>query len=206
MTQHITTAVLILTMMLNTAATAGQSHAGSETDGVVLLGQCYAFILKAPAGWVLDTTVAKSSGLAATLYPEGSSWKGGISVMYVRVIYKDKHKRTLGDVVQSDIKEFKSRNRTTTVSSMPAVTTRDRKRALMRHFYDAQNKNEEAVAYIDELRLCSSGSNRVGRYGERGVVVLVVLSSRTRKDYDRSLEAFRQLAGSYFFVHELAGL
>jgi len=190
MTQHITTAVLILTMALNTAATAGQSHAGSETDGVVLLGQCYAFILKEPAGWVLDTTVAKSSGLAATLYPEGSSWKEGISVMYVRVIYKDKHKRTLGDVVQSDIKEFKSRNRNTTVSSMPAVTTRDRKRALMRHFYDAQNKNEEAVAYIDEP--C--------------VVVLVVLSSRTRKDYDRSLEAFRQLAGSYFFVHELAGL
>jgi hypothetical protein len=156
-------------------------------DGVILLGQCFAFILKEPQGWKLDSSAGKSDGVDAVIYRDGQSWRDGTAVMYVRVIYKNRHKKTIEDVIRGDANEFKAANSNSTVSVMPSLTTRDKKEAMLRHFYDAQNKNEEAVAYIDEP--C--------------VVVIIVLTSRTKQEYSESLRAFHDLTASYFFVHEL---
>ena len=70
---------------------------------------------------------------------------------------------------------------------MRHALTRDKKEAEMRYFYDAENRNHEAVAYIDEAK----------------VIVLMVVTSRNKEEYSKSLPAFKGMVSSYFFVNEL---
>ena len=190
MNKQIGSTIVILVLSLNVAmASPPGGQTGDKVDGVILMGQAFAFILKEPPGWILDTSAGKSSGLHAVVYREGSSWKDGVAVMYVRVLYKNQDRKTLEDVIQSDIKDFKDANRNSTVSPMRALMTRDKKQAKMRRFHDAQNKNWEAVAYIDQP--CT--------------VAIMALTSRTESEYANSLPAFESFVASYFFFKELAG-
>ncbi|MBI3652207.1 MAG: hypothetical protein HY231_14395 [Acidobacteria bacterium] len=182
---------LTLALLLNTSFASKQKYRNREgVDGTILMGQHYAFILKEPNGWNLDTSSRKSNGLDAVLYTEGSSWKDAIAVMYVRVVYKDQKRKTVEQIINDDIKEFKSASKNSTVSPMPFTTTRDKKKAITRYCYDDEYKNYESVAYIDE----PSG------------VVIIVLTSRNKEEYSKSLPAFKDLVASYFFVNELVNV
>jgi hypothetical protein len=159
----------------------------SNDDGSIFLGRHYAFILKEPKGWVMDNTAAKTQGLQAVLYQEGSSWKDAVAVMYVRVIYKDEKAATREQVINEDISDFMKQNALSKVSESPVLPTRDKKEAVVKGFYDASNKNYDSVAFIDEPR----------------VVVILALSSRNKEAFDKAQPAFKTLVGSYFFAKDL---
>jgi hypothetical protein len=135
----------------------------------------------------MDDATAKSQGLEAVLYGKGSSWKQAVAVMYVRVIHKDKRQPTAEKVIADDISEFLKQRPGSTVSDSPELATRDKKKAVVKGFFDATNKNYDSVAFIDEPK----------------VVVILALSSREKKEFEKSLPAFKTLVGSYFFVREL---
>jgi hypothetical protein len=187
--RHSVLLILGFVLTLQAASAPQQNNRPKHgVDGTILLGCDYAFILKEPNGWVLDTSVGNKQGMDAVLYPEGSSWKESTAVMYVRIIYKNAtDKKTIDQVIQDDIDTFKAASSDSTVTSMPSFTTRDKKSAIAKNFYDAHNKNYEAVGFIDEPK----------------VVVIAVLSSRSKEDYDKSLSSFKDLIASYFFVKEL---
>jgi hypothetical protein len=188
MRKSIGIAGLTLALLLNTSYAFQQKYRNRDgVDGTILLGQHYAFILKEPTGWNLDTSAGKSSGLDAVLNINGSSWKDGVAVMYVRVVYKDQARKTVEQVIKNDMEEFKNANKDSTVSSMPIISTRNKTKAITKFFYDAAHKNYENVAYIDEQK----------------VVVIMVLTSRNKEGYSKSVSAFRNLVASYFFVDEL---
>jgi hypothetical protein len=107
--------------------------------------------------------------------------------MYVRVVYKDETKPTLGKVIADDASDFLKQSPDSKVSPSSALSTRDKKQAIVKGFYDGANKNYESVAFIDEPK----------------VVVIVALSSRNKQEFDKSLPAFQALVGSYFFVKDL---
>jgi hypothetical protein len=179
-------AVSIL-FLLWISVSAFDQNPRNGVDGTILLGPHYSFILKEPAGWVLDGATAKSQDLDAVLYREGSSWKDAVAVMYARVIQKDQEKATMERVITEDVKDFLKQSRESKVSESPELETRDKKRAIVKRFYDAANKNYESVAFIDEPK----------------VVVILALSSRNKDEFEKSLQAFKALVGSYFFVKEL---
>jgi hypothetical protein len=164
------------------------SQKADGTDGTILLGRHYGFILKEPDGWVIDNSAGKRQGLDAVLYREGSSWKNAVAVMYARVISKDKTRPTVEKVISDDVSDFLKQSRESRVSELPKMRTRDKKKVVVKRFYDAENKNYESVAFIDEPK----------------VVVILVLSSRYKDEFEKSLPAFEVLVGSYFFVKELA--
>jgi len=170
---------------------AFESHALNQkpdgTDGTILMGRHYSFILKEPSEWVLDGETAKSQGLQSVLYKTGSSWKAAVVVMYVRVIYKDETQPTLQKIIRNDVADFLKQSRDSKVSDSRALPTRDKKQAIVKGFFDGANKNYESVAFIDEPK----------------VVVILALSSRKKDEFDKSLPAFQALVGSYFFVKEL---
>lgn len=175
----------ILVLLFISASAFGQKSDG--TDGTILLGRYYAFILKEPGGWVMDGAAAKSQGLETVLYRVGSSWKNAPAVMYARVIYKDETQSTVEKVISDDVSDFLKLSRESRVADLPALGTRDKKISVVKGFYDAKNKNHEAVAFIDEPK----------------VVVILALSCRDQDEFDKSLPAFKALVGSYFFVKEL---
>lgn len=151
------------------------------TQGTIIPGRQVSFVLKEPAGWVLDTQAGRAEGVDAVLYPEGSSWKNAVAVMYARVVRKDETQDTVAKVIDNDVAEFMKLSKESKVSDASTLQTRDRKQAVVKMFYDAANKNHESVAFIDESK----------------VVVILALSSRDKGEYEKALPAFQALVGSY---------
>ncbi len=180
---------VILLVVGNISAFRQDPRNRNGVDGTILIGRNYSFILREPAGWLLDGTSGKAQGVDTVIYREGESWKTGVAVMYARVIPKDsKERETIQKVIENDVNEFKKANQMSRVSELTPLTTRDKKNATVKDFYDAGNKNFETVAYIDEPK----------------VVIIIVLTVRQKEDFDKAFPAFKDLVGSYFFVQELS--
>jgi hypothetical protein len=178
--------IFLLILLGVSISVAGQKR--DDTDAVILLGNNFSFSLKEPAGWVLDSEVAKQQGLQAVIYPAGSTWKDSVVVMYARVIYKDEAQPTIEKVISDDISDFMKLSKESTVADAPSIETRDKRKGISKIFYDAANKNYESVTFIDGPK----------------VVVILALSSRDKKEYEKAQPAFKALASSYFFFAPLA--
>ncbi|HEV2834736.1 MAG TPA: hypothetical protein VGW58_05440 [Pyrinomonadaceae bacterium] len=177
MTTHILTLILIV-LVWSGAALAQRPD---STDGTVFIEEHVSFVLKEPLGWVLDVETAKVERVQAVLYREGSSWRDGVAVMYVRVIHKDETQPTIAKVIANDVAQFLKASKESTISDSPSIQTRDKKNSVVKVFYDAANKNFESVAFIDEAK----------------VVVIIALSSREKGEYEKAVPAFDALVGSY---------
>jgi hypothetical protein len=185
---HRLTIVIALVLLVGAAArTSGQKSDGP--DGTIFLGPSYSFVLKEPAGWVMDSQTAKSQDLEAVFYREGSSWKDAVAVMYARVIHKDETQDTVEKVITNDVTDFLKLNKESRVSDSAPLQTRSKKEGTSKEFYDAANKNYEIVTFIDEPK----------------VVVILALSSRDKREYEKALPAFKSLVASYFVFTPLVG-
>jgi hypothetical protein len=181
---HVVTLTLLAAVAIPVTATQGVGSGDKEAG--IILDNGISYVLSAPDGWVLDTTSGAQQGLAAVFYPQGSSWSAGRTVMYARVVEKRSGRRTLQGLVDADVREFRAASRRSTARSGLPLRTRNGQQAIVRYFFDGQNTNSEAVAYIDTPK----------------AVVLLVLSSRTRQSYAAALPAFKQLVGSYALLGE----
>jgi hypothetical protein len=93
--------------------------------------------------------------------------------------------RTLQTLMAQDEKAFKQRaprGRITDGGTLP--TGAANKTARVRYFAESGGRPQEAVAYV----------------AEKGLVMLVVLSSRTPEGFQKSLPAYRELVQSYAWV------
>jgi len=174
--------IFLLLLIILTVSVRGQQRDG--TDGVIFFRPDIKFILKEPNGWVLDSKAGATNEVDAVLYPKGSSWKDAVTVMYARVVHKDETQKTVEKVVSDDIADFLKQSKDSKVTDTPSLPTRDKKQAIVKDFFDAENKNYESVAFIDNAK----------------VVVIIALSSRTKAEYEKALPAFRELVASYFEV------
>ncbi len=170
----------------------GLTAAQDNGDSGIIFGEHYSFTLTAPKGWVLDNGSGKGQGLQAVFYPKGSSWKNGAAVMYANVYQKrDPGKESLQTVIAGDVAEYQKESPKLTVVDADRIPTRKDERskgkeANIKYFAGDRNGNYEAVAYINEGK----------------VVVMLVLTTRSKNDFGSSLSAFKELVGSYFFLGE----
>ena len=161
---------------------------GGETEGFksgIIYGKDHAFGLRAPKDWVLDSTSGLRDGLHAVFYPQGSSWGSGEVVMYVNVNHKGEAKQdSFEKLVADDIAAYKKHSPNVKVTEAEPLPTARGKKALVKYYSGDNNRNYEAVAYVDEDK----------------VVVFLVLTSKTKSGFESSLPAFKELISSYFFV------
>ncbi|HEY0324204.1 MAG TPA: hypothetical protein VGC66_24875 [Pyrinomonadaceae bacterium] len=178
--------IIALLLLANSGVVKSQGSSSGQERGVGLIyGVDHVFALAAPSGWVLDNTSGVSQGLHAVFYPKGASWADSKMVMYANTVHKEKSGlKTLKAVIDDDVKNFRKYALEAEITDEPNLTTKDKKQAVVKYFYDKEHGNFEEVAFIDESK----------------IVVVLVLSARTRKDYEEALPAFRQLVGSYYFV------
>jgi hypothetical protein len=169
------------------AAQDRRQDGGGDGDSGILYGSDYSFVVKAPKGWVLDDASAKSQGLDAVFYPAGSSWKESAAVMYVGIGRKVSEKDSIDGVIARDITDFKKAAPGLKVIDAQAMPlARGKERVVVKYFIDAEGGTHEAVAYVDESK----------------VVVMLVLSSKTKERFESSLPALKELAASYFFLSD----
>jgi len=177
-----TTRIIITLVFVLVASVPTLSQESDGTKGTIFLGRSHSFVLKEPAGWIMDSKTAKSQDLEAVLYREGSTWKDAVAVMYARVIHKDQTQDTVEKVITNDVADFLKLSKESKVSDAPPLQTRYKKEGISRVFYDAANKNYEIVTFIDEPK----------------VVVILALSSRNKDEYEKALPAFKSLVATYF--------
>jgi hypothetical protein len=104
--------------------------------------------------------------------------------MYANGVHKDiEAKQSFGQFIAADSLHFLQRDPTVRILDAPNLPTEKGKLAVVKKFFYSQF---EAVAYIDEPK----------------VVVLIVLTARSQRDFERSYSAFEQLVGSYWFMTE----
>lgn len=181
--------VAIILMLLCSFARAQEKPEDGGNSGIIY-GKNHGFTLTAPKGWVLDNKSGVKDGLHAVFYPVGSSWLKGSVVMYANVYHKkDVKGESLEQIIAGDVAEYKKRAAGLKVTdAKPLPTKWDKgvkdKEATIKHFTDDEHGINEAVAYIDEGK----------------VVVILVLNAQTKKDFELSLPAFKELVGSYFFL------
>lgn len=175
-------AVVLLGLLLLTPPTT--FAAKWESGAGIVYGKKYAFLINAPAGWILDNESAASQGIYAVFYPKGSSWSKAPAVMYANAANKTTGGITnVQKLIDLDVAKFKKKNPKIVITEGQPLKTADGKIAQVRLFRGDQWGNHEAVAYIDEPT----------------IVAILVLTSRSQTAFKESLPAFEKLVASYRF-------
>lgn len=174
-------AVSLLLALAFAADLAGQTPGAAG----IVYGRDHAFAVKAPTGWVLDNSSGREQGLHAVFYPKDETWASAKTVMYANAASKSvPGQRTIEELMAYDLEQFRRRAPNVSVTPSTAIKTGDDRTAVVRKFEGDQYGNFEAVAYIDE----------------KTVVVLLVLSARTKDGLEKAYPAFEELVRSYQFM------
>jgi hypothetical protein len=158
------------------AALVSMSAEKAPNAGIVY-GQDHSFIISAPKGWVLDNQSGQSDGLQAVFYREGQTWSGASAVLYANVALKS-------DEATSTLEKTIEKNPTLSVKDGPRLKTQEGRIPVVKDFGGDRFGNFERIAYLDESK----------------VVVFLVLSARTKKEFEASLKAFAELVATYNFL------
>lgn len=153
----------------------------------LVFGANYSYSLKAPKGWMLDNESAVPQGVHAVFYPKGSQWDDSVIVAHARSRPRTDTVNTADEAAEFLVKDFRANGSPNYAGKrIKTIKTNAGKEAVIYHFTGDQWGNSEAVAYfVQEL-----------------TINFVVLSSRDRKTFVRSLPAFDALAKSYVFLGE----
>lgn len=179
-------AIFLLLLALLTASVCAQTQPDDSKNigSGIIYGRYHSYMLTAPKGWVMDNQSGVSQELYAVFYPKGSSWAKGSVVMYTNVLAKTNEEQSLQGVISEDIQRFKQTSPDLKVGEGGTLPLKHEKSAVVKTFSNDAYGSYESVAYINESK----------------VVVIVVLTARSKKDHDASLPAFRELVASYFFI------
>ena len=151
----------------------------------IIYGSNYAYSLTAPEGWVLDNTSGVQNGLNAVFYKKGGSWAKSVAIMYTNTAsLEDNAHRSLDLLIKYDVNEFMKNYPDMQITNGRDIFLRDNKIAKVKYLYGKTYKNYEAVAYIDAGKTC----------------IMIVLSSRNKDEYEKSLKAFESVVKSYWFM------
>jgi hypothetical protein len=142
----------------------------------------------APTGWILDNKSGVSQGLQAVFYKEGFNWDNAVSVMYTNVVHLDSaENRNLDDIINKDLERFKNYPEFLSAEFKDNIALNENKEARLIEFLsNDQNTSNESVAYIPEDK----------------TIIIIVLSSRDKEDFNLNQIAFVDLVKSYQFISE----
>ena len=152
----------------------------------IILGNSHLYSLIAPKGWVLDNQSGRKNNLHAVFYPKGGSWDSSTAVMYANVVIKGKNQKNVKEVISNSLKDFKkhSKNKEVKVKDFETIKVGDKNIVIKKWLnHTSLNNNYELVAYIEEAK----------------VIVLLVLTSRDKTEFNQSIDSFKELIKSYKF-------
>ena len=151
----------------------------------IVYGNKHAFALTAPKGWVLDNSSGVSQGLHAVFYPKRSSWEKGTTVMYANVAVLDTFiNKDFIAVLEYDTSNFRTKSPNIIIVEKDTIVTKSKTPARVFYFSNDRNGNYEAVCYI----------------GEKTAVIMLIMSSKTAKEFNKYLPKYAELVKSYFWM------
>ena len=151
----------------------------------LIYGSNYAFSLRAPEGWILDTESGAGQRLRAVFYPAGGSWKNAAVVAYARSRPRTAEISSVEDVVNEVVATFQREGSPDYQGKKHmSITTESGEKGEMYIFSGDKWGNSEAVVYFPEEKTFN----------------FVAYNARHAADFDTFLESFKVLAKSYAYV------
>ena len=138
--------------------------------------------VKPPAGWHFDSGSSHHFGINA-LAPGGSTFSDSETVMYAKADYKPRvpETKSLGQLIQRDIAEFRQANPGMKATSELPVLTADHKQLQLVTFAPSAGGNWERVAYGENAEF----------------YVVFTVSSRSKGGLESAMAAFKAMVASY---------
>jgi len=156
-----------------------------EIKSGIIYGNNHAFGLTAPEGWVLDNHSGVNQGLHAVFYRKGQTWQNATTVMYANTAsLEDRAHKTIDQLITYDLKKFQKEYSDLQISDGVDIIVNDKVIAKIKYLSGKSYGNFEAIAYIDAVK----------------TGVMIIMSSRTKEDFETSLNAFETLVKSYIFI------
>lgn len=154
----------------------------------MIQGSGFSFFLSAPAGWVLDKTMASEAESDAVLYPQGTTYQNAPSVLYVSVMDKGGGFKGLADLEQQDEASARQNNPRFHLQSGPLLQTQLKKNVPVLLYLGLKDGSGEAVAYVEEAE----------------AVVVFTLASTNEQILHEDLPALQASVESYEFMGKSA--
>lgn len=170
--RKLTTSVICCLLCITAVAQTNKNATG------LVYGSDYAFLLTAPKGWLLDNKVGQQQHLSVVFYPKGESWDSAVTAMYATT-WTLHEGETVNDVIKADRARMKAV--AGNIKTKPDVTLYNNVIAHVIEVNGDPDGNYEEIAYITQ----------------RNFVVLIVMTSRTKKDFDKKLGKFYELLKTY---------
>jgi hypothetical protein len=169
---------LLLICAFATSGSAQQVFEGYTT----VSGNGFAFEIKAPRGWMIDTEAGKSQGLNLVLYPRGADWANSDAICYVRVRSLEALVRNIEEQVDDTLRNQRNQGSPSAQARyIKTLTTQDASKAKIYHFTGDKFGNYEAAAYIQA----------------KNMIHFMTLSARNESAFKANLPAFDALVTSY---------
>jgi hypothetical protein len=149
-------------------------------------GGGYSFFLSAPAGWVLDKSMASDAEADAVLYPQGTTYQNAPSVLYVSVADKGDGFKDLNDLIRQDQSSARQQNPSLRLQNGPFLRTHLKKSVPLFLYLGYKDGSGEAVAYVEEA----------------DAVVVFTLTSSSEQILHEDLPALQAAVDSYEFIGE----
>jgi len=176
--------ILIATVLIALCVNASAADK-KDLNAAIIDGPSIAFTIVAPEGWALDTKSGKRDGLAAVLYPNGSSWEKSAVVMYVNNVPRDAQPSTkLEDFIKAEIESFKKVHPKILIRDGKPLPVGGGRLTIVKEFSGDKWDNYEAVAYISEDKTFTS----------------FTLSAKKKDEYIKAFPSFEKFVESYTFI------
>jgi hypothetical protein len=151
----------------------------------IIRGPDFAFSLKAPSGWVIDSKSGIAQGLPAVFYKKDGSWEESPVVAYARSRPRTQKVSTVEEAVNFAVQTFHNEGAPNYQGEyFKTIKTESGKEAVVYHFTGDKWGDIEATAYFPEEK----------------TIDFVTLSARNEKEFQDALPAFEQLVSSYAFL------
>jgi hypothetical protein len=154
----------------------------------MLFGADHAFAITATSGWVLDNQSGVGQGIHMAFYPKEETWTDSSVIIYGRAT-PTSDVRDVKTHVKNTVRDFqKDGNPKYTSEKRPPLTLPNGRKAQLYFYSGDQWGNYEAAVY----------------FRESDTINYLVFNSRTKKDFDKYLGDFLQIASSYHNLYKAA--
>jgi hypothetical protein len=175
----------VLALITSFVCIQGLDAQAIENGYGIIRGPDFAYSLKAPAGWVIDSKSGLGQGLPAVFYRKGGSWEESPVVAYARSRPRTQKVSTIEGAVKFLEETFHNEGFPKYQGEyIKTISTDSGKDAAIYHFTGDKWGDFEATAYFLEGK----------------TINFVTLSARNEKDFQVALPAFEQLVTSYAFL------
>jgi len=171
----------------------GENGSADGAPPLILGPSKYSYTFGVPAGWEFSIDQARQRGVTLAFFPKGGSFGASSSVVYVNELDNPcSGEDCLSPVslaIAQTLREARADDPGVEVATADPIPTKDGDKALVRTLkgsHDPRNpevRDNEALAFI----------------GHDETIILVVLTARDSKTWDRDYAAFREIVGGHKF-------